>query len=160
MAYQKLNLITITSLTITTMKIYFSVKRLGKKRPFIDRKTIEIEGSYHESYALQTILSQIVTQQVAEFNQRREEKSLFTFLQEDAIAEEASTGKVKFGAIYNEEKAQLDKAIETVLLAFEDGLIAVFVNDDQIEDLSQLISVDENTVFTFVRLTFLAGRSW
>ncbi|HAS40802.1 MAG TPA: hypothetical protein DCS93_10000 [Microscillaceae bacterium] len=147
------------------MKIYFSVKRLGKKRPFIDRKTIEIEGNYQESYALQTILTQIVTQQVNEFNQRREEKSLFTFLKEDAlteenIKEEAATGQVKFGAIYNAEKAQLEKAIETVLLAFEDGLIAVFVNDDQIEDLSQLIMVDENTVFTFVRLTFLVGRSW
>ncbi len=147
------------------MKIYFSVKRLGKKRPFIDRKTIEIEGNYHEAYALQTILTQIVTQQVAEFNQQREEKSLFTLLKEDALTEaniqdEASTGKVKFGAIYNAEKATLDKAIDTVLLAFEDGLIAVFVNNDQVEDLAQLITIDQDTIFTFVRLTFLAGRSW
>lgn len=142
------------------MKIHFSIKRLGKKRPFLQQKAIEIEGNYHQPYALQTILTQIVTQQVAEFNQQRAEKSLFSFLQEDAIAEEAENGKVTFGAIYNAEKAQLDQAIETVLLAFEDGLIAVFVNDDQIEDLSQVITVEEHTLFTLVRLTFLAGGMW
>lgn len=142
------------------MKIHFSIKRLGKKRPFITRKAIDIAGNYNQPYALQTILIQIVTQQVAEFNQKREEKSLFTFFKEDAIAEEAETGKVKFGTIYNDEKAQLDKAIETVLLAFEDGLIAVFVNDEQVEDLSQVVTVTEDSLFSFVRLTFLAGRSW
>ncbi|EAY26603.1 hypothetical protein [Microscilla marina] len=142
------------------MQIHFSIKRLGKKRPFIQRKAIDIEGTYHQPYALQTILSQIVAQQVATFNQHREEKSLFTFLKEDAIAEEAQTGRVKFGAIYNADQAQLDKAIETVVLAFEDGLIAVFVDDDQVEDLSQVVTVTPDTVFTFVRLTFLAGRSW
>lgn len=142
------------------MQIHFTIKRLGKRRPFIERQAIDIEGDYEQPYALQTILSQIVTQQVTAFNQRRQEKSLFTFLKEDAIAEEAQTGKVKFGAIYNADEAQLDKAIETVRLAFEDGLIAVFANDDQMEDLSEMITVTPDTIFTFVRLTFLAGRSW
>lgn len=142
------------------MLIQFSIKQLGKKRPFIERKSIEIVGEYHTLYSLQELLTQIVSQQVTEFNQKRSEKSLFTFFQENELQAEAQTGRVRFGEIYNDTQANLEKAIETVLLAFEDGLMAVFVNDDQIEKLNQEISLDENSVFTFVRLTFLAGSIW
>jgi glutamate-1-semialdehyde aminotransferase len=142
------------------MQLKLSVKQLGKKRPFIDAKIIEIEGEYHQTYSLKDILTQIIAQQVAEFNEKRAEKSLFTFFKETQIQEEAQVGRVKFGEMYNDTQADLQKAIETVLWAFEDGLIAVFRNDEQMNELQQAIIVDENTLFTFVRLTFLAGSIW
>jgi hypothetical protein len=141
------------------MLIKFSIKQLGKKRPFIDSQSIEIAGEYGQ-YSLKEILSRVVSQQVETFNQKRTEKSLFNFLQETEIQEQAQSGRVRFGAIYNETQADVAKAIETVLLAFEDGLIAVFVDDEQIDLISQTIEITPNSTFTFVRLTFLAGSIW
>ncbi|MCU0445127.1 MAG: hypothetical protein MUE85_09425 [Microscillaceae bacterium] len=141
------------------MQIKFSIKQLGKKRAFIDSQSIEIAGNYGQ-YTLKEILSRIVSQQVETFNQKRTEKSLFNFLQETDIQAQAENGRVRFGAVYNETQADVEKAIETVLLAFEDGLIAVFVDDEQIDLISQNIAINPNTTFTFVRLTFLAGSVW
>lgn len=143
------------------MQIQISLKQLGKKRPVLAAKSIEVNLVENQSYTLQTILQEIVTQQVSEFNQKRESKNLFTYFKEDTIQQQANTtGKVDFGVIYNEEKADLSKAIDTVLLAFEDGLIAVFVDDEQVEKLDTEIQLQETSLFTFVRLTFLAGSIW
>jgi hypothetical protein len=142
------------------IKIYFSVKQLSKKRAFIQKLPIEIEGQYGEPCLLKELLERIVRQQVTEFNQKRAEKTLFSFFQETEIAQEAETGKVRFGAIYNENQADLEKAIETVLFAFKDGLIAVFIDEVQIEKLEQEIVLQQNTIITFIRLTFLVGSVW
>jgi hypothetical protein len=141
------------------MKLKFSIKQLGKKRAFIEAQPIEIAGNYGQ-YTLREVLSRVVSQQVETFNQKRSEKSLFNFLQESDIQEAAQNGRVRFGAIYNETQADVEKAIETVLLAFEDGLIAVFVDDEQIDLINQTIDITPQSTFTFVRLTFLAGSIW
>lgn len=142
------------------MLLKFSVKQLGKKRPFIDAKSIEIEGQYNEPCLLKELLERIVRQQVVEFNEKRAEKSLFTFFQETEIAQEVETGKVRFKSIYNDTQADVSKAIETVWLAYQDGLIAVFIDDNQIEKLDNTVVLQESSLITFVRLTFLAGSSW
>lgn len=143
------------------MNLQISIKQLGKKRPILSNKSIEVNLIANQTYTLQMILQEIVTQQVSEFNQKREGKNLFTYFKENTVQQQAkTTGKVNFGAIYNENKVDLTKAIDTVLLAFEDGLIAVFVDDEQIEKLNIEIQVKEASIFTFVRLTFLAGSIW
>lgn len=144
------------------MNLLFTVKQLGKKRPFIQYKSIDIDLLPRQSdTTLKDLLTEVVIQQVREFNQKIEdaknEKNLFTFFEEYELQEEAQTGKVRFGAIYNDKKANLDKAIETVLLAFFDGLIAVFVEGNQIQKLEDRVLLEENTRITFVRFTFLTG---
>lgn len=143
-----------------SMQIQFSVKQLGKKRPFIDATSIEVVGKHGEPCLLKDLLERIVVQQVTTFNEKTNEKTLFTFFQEHEIATEAETGKVRFGAIYNDNQANMEKAIETVLLAFQDGLIAVFVDDEQLEALACPIILQETSLVTFVRLTFLVGSSF
>ena len=146
------------------MQIRFSVKQLTKKRPFINAQPLEIAGEYGTHYELKEFLTAIVTQQVGVFNQKIEDntnsKNLFTFFEETELTAEAETGKVRFGAIYNDKKADLDKAIETVLLAFYDGLIVIFVDERQLEKLDDKVKFNENTVVTLVRLTFLSGSFW
>ncbi len=143
------------------MKLLFSVKQLGKKRPFIDAKSIEINENIQ---TLKDLLTQVVIEQVQEFNQKiidnSKEKNLFQYFQEHELEHEATLGKVRFGAIYNDKQANQEKAVETVLLAFFDGLIAVFVDDNQIETLDTTLTLQENSRITFVRLTFLAGGLW
>ncbi|WP_196890410.1 hypothetical protein [Aureivirga marina] len=153
------------------MTLLFTVKQLGKKRPYIAKKEMEFPFEENTKYTLEEILKTIVLQQVGEFNAEREEKTLFNFLgeqgilptqkeqtlSEETIEAKLSEGKVKFNDIYNTKLADEDKAIETVMYAFKDGIIAVFHNQIQIESLDEIIELKEKDEFAFVRLTFLAG---
>ena len=68
-------------------------------------------------------------------------------------------GKVSFGASYNAETVTLSTAQATATQASEDGLYTIFIDDNQKENLDAHCSVQENSIVTFIRLTFLSG-SW
>ncbi|NJA19249.1 hypothetical protein GSQ29_02600, partial [Clostridioides difficile] len=44
------------------------------------------------------------------------------------------------------------------LQAFEDGIYKVLINEDVIEKLDSSINLKSGDIFTFIRLTLLAGR--
>ena len=141
------------------MEIKVSVKQLGKKRPIVSQKTIEIEA-LPSSPNLQHLIKAVVKQQVYVFNQKLEEKPLIPFLLKEDIDQNTKKGKVGFGSIYNDKKADDQAAIANALLAFQDGIYCVFIDEEQIEQLVQPILLKPDSVLTFVRLTFLAGSYW
>lgn len=141
------------------MKITVRVKQAGRKHALIENKSIEIED-IGENPTLENLLKAVVKQQVEEFNDKPVEKNLLPFLSKDEIEQKSESGKVGFGSIYNENKADLTKAQTTALQAFEDGMFAVFANDDEIQKLDEIVALNGETVITFIRLTFLAGSYW
>ena len=140
------------------MKLAFTVKTLGKKRPALDAVLIDLD--ILSETTTQDLIKKIVEQQVAAFNARKESTNLIRILNEESIAEIAGSGSVKFNEQYNQENANTEKSTQTVLQAFEDGLIAFFLNNDQLEKLDESISLSDGDTITIIRLTFLAGRSW
>ncbi|WP_286966744.1 hypothetical protein [Flavobacterium sp. UBA4854] len=144
------------------MNITISVKQLGKKHPLLQEKSIalDIENSVTTT---QKLIESIVDHQVQLFR-----SSSFEFEDEDKIhlPKEnylpilTDTGKVGFGALYNHNQVDLAKAQENAIVAFEDGLYAVFYGDDQLETLTEEIDLSQNKSVTFIRLTFLAGSYW
>lgn len=140
------------------MQINVAVKQLGKKKPPIASKQIDIDDLAENT--LVELITHVVKQQVSAFNERLDKNPLVPFLLSEQINEQADTGKVGFGAIYNNEKANASAAIDNALLAFQDGLYCVFIDDAQIEHLQQTINLQTNSIVTFVRLTFLSGRLW
>lgn len=140
------------------MKLSFTVKSLGKKRPLLDRIVIDLDLQPESS--TQQLLEKIVAQQVEAYNLRKEDSNLIDFFQEETLDNNAKTGSVKFNEHYNRTVADKEKATSTVLQAFEDGLIAFFVNDRQLEDLNELVCLREDDAITILRLTFLAGSIW
>lgn len=142
------------------MNINFSVKQLGKKRSFINKIVIDLPLD-SEPVILRQFLIALVTQQVNAFNARKEDKTLIAFLSEKQVANKLdATGKVGFGDAYNDQKAEVERVIENVFQAVEDGLIAFFLDDNQVEDLNQEINLSESSHITIIRLTFLAGSYW
>lgn len=141
------------------MQITFKAKQAGRKHALIENRKIEIEN-IGEKPTLEALIKAIVKQQVEEFNTKSPEKNLVSFLSKDDIAEQASNGKVGFKTIYNDNKADVEKAQETALLAFNDGLFSVFADDTEIQKTTDEIEIRDATVFTFIRLTFLAGSYW
>lgn len=141
------------------MQLTVSVKQPGRKHAVIDKKIIDIEdiGSRPTAAAL---LTAVVHHQVREYNAKPKEKNLLPFLSNTDTEEQISKGKVSFGSIYNENKADAEIATATALQSFEDGMFALFVNDEEVKSLHQNISITGNIVVTFIRLTFLAGSYW
>ncbi len=141
------------------MKITVKAKQAGRKHTLIENKSIEID-EIGISPRLKDLLNAVVKQQGETDNNKSAEENLLPFLSKDEIEQNVETGKVGFGSIYNENKADLVKAQETTLQAFEDGMFAVFSNDDEIQKLDQIVELNGETVITFIRLTFLAGGYW
>lgn len=140
------------------MKINVKVKQAGRKHALVERE-LEIDD-IGENPLLEDLIKVIVKQQVEEFNVKPTEKNLLSFLSKNEISQQTKDGKVGFGSIYNENKVKLTKAQETALLAFEDGLFSVFADDEEIGSLKDVVKINDSTVFTFIRLTFLAGSYW
>jgi len=140
------------------MKLLFSLKSLGKKRPYLKELPIELDIASHTS--LENFLKTLVKQQVEEFNQKLNSQGLIQFLSENSIEEKSSSGKVDFGEIYNQNHTDSLKAIQTVIQAFEDGLIAIFIGDEQIESIDSTISLQESDSISIIKLSFLSGTIW
>ncbi|WEK34501.1 MAG: hypothetical protein P0Y53_18595 [Candidatus Pseudobacter hemicellulosilyticus] len=141
------------------MKLQISAKQPGRKQPLIANRSIDIEDIGSHPTVRQLLLA-VVTQQVEEYNSKTPEKNLIPFLSKETINEQAGTGKVGFDTLYNDNKANLQKAREAALLAFGDGLFVLFCNDEQFDKLDTIIPLTPDTVITFIRLTFLAGSYW
>lgn len=144
------------------MEIKVTVKQLGKKHPVLSEQKIDI--AYDDSnISLENLLKLIVQQQVEAFNAKSfelEDEDYTKIPTDNYLNILTDTGKVGFGSIYNLKKADVQKAQENAIQAFEDGMFAVFYNDEQLEDLTQIIDLNLQHTFTFIRLTFLAGSYW
>jgi len=137
------------------MELTLQLKRLDKKKvkqvPFTLQETPK---------NLEELLIGCVKHQVEAFNKKRLEVNVIGFLSPSEIQEQAQSGKVDFGEINNKDLANLEKAIDNVLLAFKDGLFVVFVDDNEITDLKTPLELTSDSVIAFIRMTFLVGTYW
>ncbi len=148
------------------MKLHVSVKQLGKKHPIIARQEIEIPIVQNE-VSLKVLLESVVAEQVQRYNARLCEKNN-TNPEDSSIHPPVlnylkvltDTGKAGFDTLYNQNQVNLQKAQETAIQGFSDGVFAVFLDDDELIYLDQIIELKSDQVFTFIRLTFLAGSYW
>ena len=61
---------------------------------------------------------------------------------------------------HGEKEADVQEAQENALQCFEDGIYRIFMDGTPLESLDDTIAITDHSVFTFVRLTMLAGRMW
>lgn len=141
------------------MKITVKVKQAGRKHALLENRQVEIENIGNTPF-LKDLLNAVVQNQVEEYNKKATEENLLPFLSKSEISDQAASGKVGFGSIYNENKTDVKKAQETALQAFEDGLFSVFADENEIRNLNEIVEISDSTVITFIRLTFLAGSYW
>ncbi|CAM1371659.1 hypothetical protein [Tenacibaculum xiamenense] len=138
------------------MNIQIRVKQLGKRKPIIENKTLDIP-KLNSGSTLKIFLERVVEQQVNTFNSRIDNPEVLNFLLPNQLDTMVSEGKVDFKESYNSEKAKVNEAQEVALLAFKDGIYKVFLDDDELENLDDTLEFTEKNTFTFIRLTFLAG---
>ncbi|MEJ4089195.1 hypothetical protein [Galbibacter orientalis] len=137
------------------MELTLQLKKLGKK------KVKEVPFTLEESPKnLEALLIGCVKHQVEAFNAKLQEVNVIGFLSPAEIQEQAQKGKVDFGEITNTDLANLQKAIDNVLLAFKDGLFVVFIDNKEITDLKTPLKLTSKSIVTFIRMTFLVGTYW
>ena len=139
------------------MQVYVKIKKIGKRRNVLEPVPYVIPDSVH---SLRQLITTIVESEVEQYNQTGTDVQLILYLTSEEIDAQADAGKGSFGRLCSEKKAYKAKAVENAIQCFEDGLVRVFINDEELTDLDSELVVEEGAVFTFMRLTFLAGRMW
>ncbi len=139
------------------MEIFVRVKAVGKRRPILEGTPYILPESVH---TLRELLTELVWQEVTKYNKKETEAQLLPFLSAETIENQKKVGKIGFGRIYSDKKANLEKAIANAIQCYEDGLVRVFQNETELTELDEKLIINEEDYFTLIRLTFLAGRMW
>ena len=139
------------------MDIYVRVKAIGKRKDILAPALYTIPDGI---CSLRQLLTAVVQKEVDRYNNKEAEAQLISFLTQQELDDQAKIGKVSFGSIYSDKKADPGKAVAKAIGCWEDGLVRVFMNDEELTDLDAKLVIEEQAIFTFMRLTFLAGSIW
>ena len=139
------------------MKIKVNLKSVGKKRQSVEPVAYEIEGT---PQTVRELILAVTQAGVRGYNGRLESPELLRYLTKEEMEDKSQSGKIAFGVNSGEKKAELSKAQENAVQCFEDGIYRIFLDEEPLENLDDGIFITEESVFTFVRLTMLAGRMW
>jgi len=87
-----------------------------------------------------------------------EERTFISVLTAGALTEAVGRGSVRSGGTDEIAAAPaLGDAVATALLAFEDGIFQVYIDDEAIESLDEQVNLHEGSRLLFLRLVALAG---
>ncbi|MFD1992279.1 hypothetical protein ACFSGI_20110 [Paenibacillus nicotianae] len=139
------------------MRIYVTVKSLGKRKNALTREPLDI---LQMPITLRDFLTEVVKENVRAFTERQQQSSLLSYLTPEQVTEQGEAGKVGFRHIHDDRVPDESSAIEAALLAFEDGLYKVFIGEQEIEHLDDAVQLSDGDDVAFIRFTMLAGSLW
>lgn len=137
------------------MKIIINVKSLSRKK-VIHQEEVELKNKISTT---KDLITELVKINVEKFNKKIDERDILSIMTNENIAKAARIGKIG-DEVHGDKKANLEKALDTAYLAFEDGLYCIFINDEQTEKLDDSLNLKDGDILTLIRLTMLAGRMW
>lgn len=133
------------------MKLNIIKKKAASLRE-IGRETVEIP----KASTLKELLYSLTE---IEFQKQHQTRNV-DVLDAQSVQSQAELGRVSFGERYNQERGDLEKAVQVMLQDFEDGLFRVYVNQDEYTCLEEPLKLQEGDEITLIRLVMLAGRMW
>jgi hypothetical protein len=133
-------------------------KVIGQRKPSFPNWVIPIPPDNRSDHLrLRDLITRVVREEVAAYNQRQNERPLIRFLSKSQIEQAAVAGKISMGGDEAGVLADETTAIDSALLAFTDGIYFVFVDEVQQEDLDAELFLKPDSQVTFLRLTPLVG---
>jgi hypothetical protein len=138
--------------------ISIQARSLGRPKPIVPDWYISLpDGWGGGSLTLQDLITHIVREEVAAFKSRQDRQRFIRVLTEGQIEEGRQAGRIDPAKKDIFQAVDPEDAVKTALLAFEDGLYYVFIDDRQPTALSAPVTVDENSQVLFLRLVALTG---
>ena len=139
------------------MQIRINVKGASRRKAAVVQQIREYPD---RQMSVEEFLSETVRQNVKEYNDRKDAGEILRLFSVERLEEMAESGKVSYGSVIDDRRAEEAEAVRTALQCFEDGMVALFADGARYSELVQVIPLREGSEVTFVRLTFLAGRMW
>jgi len=135
-------------------------KAVGRKKPLFSDWSFPIPPDWSDAggVTLRMLIERIVRLQVQAFQDRQADAQVLRALTARQIDAAAETGKVAMGqSDVAPQTVDVDEAIGNALLAFEDGLYLVVLDEVEQQDLDREIHLRDDSQIVFLRLTLLAG---
>lgn len=137
------------------IEIILSVKSSGKRKKFITEKKVLV----NPVKTVNQLIEQLVEDNVNQYNQKEIDKNLFEYLTQEELNQSEEYGKIGFEDRKNDKQQDVQKAKQTALTAYYDGLVRVFINEQEIE-YGEEITLQSPVNVTLIRMTMLVGRMW
>lgn len=134
--------------------VYFKMKKLGKQKS-VDLQPVPFILE-ERPVTLRELLIALTKLGVQQYNARKDEGQILSYLTKDEIAAQAVRGKIASGLRGGADAVE-EQAVENTIQCFEDGIYRVFAEDDELTGLSDVIPWADDLVFTLIRLTMLSG---
>lgn len=135
------------------MYVKVILKQLGKKRNRFQAVPFALE---HPPDTVEALIRECVHTCVKKYRERALNAKDRVLTAEEMEAQK-EIGKIAFGIHYNEREINEQQAVGTALQAYEDGLFRIFLNEDELGGMEQVLNLQEDDVLTLVRLTMLSG---
>lgn len=140
-----------------------ATKTLGSKKKLFADFSVPLPPNRSDEdgdggMTLADVIEKVVRHEVQAFRQRQTDRQFIRALTATEIDNAIEKGKVVMGA--SEVGIQLideDQAVQAALVAFEDGLYLVAIDDELYKNLDQQVFLTDDSRLTFIRLTMLSG---
>ena len=132
------------------MRVFVNLKQIGRRKNVVNKKEYEVADNIN---VVSDLIREFVSICVRDFNQDK----IIDYLIEQDIEDNADVGKIGFNDRENKNKQDMKKAIDNAIQSYEDGIYRIFLNDEEVEALSDSINLRQDDIITFIRLTMLSG---
>ncbi len=139
------------------MKLTINIKKFSRKENQIAQLTYEYPDNMT---TVRDLLAETVKRMVAGYVKRMDTGEALQVLTEKEISDQSASGKIGFGRNYGTKRPDIQQSIEMAWTCFADGIVVVFADGMQLEELDEELTIRDGSELTFVRMTFLAGRMW
>jgi len=134
-------------------------KTVGRRRELAPAWGLPLppEWAGSDGLTLRDVIARIVREQVAGFHQRQIEARFLRVLTEKELEDGSAVGRITPGGSRLRQPVEPDDAVARALLAFEDGLYLVLIDERRCERLDEPVELGTDSTVTFIRLVALAG---
>lgn len=139
-----------------------STKALGSKKPLFADFSVPLPPDWEDEgdggKTLRDLIEEVVRHEVDAFKKRQQDRQFLRALTVTEIEKGVDQGKVEMGASdVQPQNVDPEEAVAAALIAFEDGLYLVIIDEKQYKDLDEAVFLTADSRLTFVRLTMLSG---
>lgn len=136
-----------------------STRMLGKRKPLLADFSVDTPAELDSGgeVRLRDVIEHVVRNEVTSVRDRQQARRFDRVIASAKIDENAARGKIDPAGKILPALPSADDAVSTALLAFEDGMYLVIVDEIERRDLDEPVRLSEDSRVTFIRLTFLAG---
>ena len=139
-----------------------ATKTLGSKKPLFADFSVPLPPDWDDDgdggKTLRDVIEAVVRHEVAAFQKRQSDRQFLKALTAQEIEDAGERGKVIMGqSDVGMQEVDIDQAIGSALVAFEDGIFLVVIDEKVYKNLDEAVFLHADSCLTFVRLTLLSG---